>query len=69
MWISKKKYDEIVRRVDELNKELQRLYNTACLVDVKRDGMKVVMTFCQGDRMFTVEAVQVFSGGKEIGID
>lgn len=40
MWISKEKYEDIERRVKELNEELQRLYNMAYLVDIKRDGMK-----------------------------
>lgn len=29
MWISKEKYEDIERRVKELNEELQRLYNLA----------------------------------------
>ena len=66
MWISKEKYEDIERRVKELNEELQRLYNLAYLVDIKQDGMKMVMTFCQGDKMFTIEAVRSISGGKDI---
>ncbi|GEM_PF-4321811 len=66
MWISKEKYEDIERRVKELNEELQRLYNMAYLVDIKRDGMKMVMTFCQGDKMFTIEAVRIISGGKDL---
>ena len=65
MWISKEKYEDIERRVKELNEELQRLYNLAYLVDIKQDGMKMVMTFCQGDKMFTIEAVRIVSGGKD----
>ena len=66
MWISKEKYEDIERRVKELNEELQRLYNMAYLVDIKRDGMKMVMTFCQCDKMFTIEAVRIISGGKDL---
>lgn len=66
MWISKEKYEDIERRVKELNEELQRLYNLAYLVDIKQDGMKMVMTFCQGDKMFTIETVRIISGGKDI---
>ena len=66
MWISKEKYEDIERRVKELNEELQRLYNLAYLVDIKQDGMKMVMTFCQGDKMFTIEAVRIIFGGKDI---
>ena len=66
MWISKEKYEDIERRVKELNEELQRLYNMAYLVDIKRDGMKMVTTFCQGDKMFTIEAVRIISGGKDL---
>ena len=66
MWISKEKYEDIERRVKELNEELQRLYNMAYLVDIKRDGMKMVMTFYQGDKMFTIEAVRIISGGKDL---
>lgn len=36
MWISKEKYEDIERRVKELNEELQRLYNLAYLVDIKQ---------------------------------
>lgn len=66
MWISKEKYEDIERRVKELNEELQRLYNLAYLVDIKQDGMKMIMTFCRGEKMFTIEAVRIISGGKDI---
>lgn len=66
MWISKEKYEDIERRVKELNEELHRLYNLVYLVDIKQDGMKMVMTFCQSDKMFTIEAVRIISGGKDI---
>lgn len=32
MWISQEKYEDIERRVKELNEELQRLYNLAYLI-------------------------------------
>ena len=66
MWISKEKYEDIERRVKELNDELQRLYNLAYLVDIKQDGTRMVMTFCQGDKIFTIEAVRIISGAKEV---
>lgn len=66
MWISKEKYEDIERRVKELDEELQRLYNLAYLVDIKQDRMKMIMTFCQGDKMFTIEAMRIISGSKDI---
>ena len=66
MQTNKERLKEIEWRIKELNEELQRLYNLAYLVDIKQDGMKMVMTFCQGDKMFTIEAVRIISGGKDI---
>ena len=66
MQTNKERLKEIEWPIKELNEELQRLYNLAYLVDIKQDGMKMVMTFCQGDKMFTIEAVRIISGGKDI---
>lgn len=66
MWISREKYEDIERRVKELNTELQRLYNMTYLVDLQTDGMKISMTFCQGDKQFTIEGVRIISGGKDL---
>lgn len=38
MWISKEKYEDIERRVKELNEELQRLYNMAYLTAAGNGG-------------------------------
>ncbi len=66
MWISKEKYEDIERRVQELNNELSRLSKMTYLVDIKTDGMKMILTFCQEDKLFSIEAVRIISGEENI---
>ena len=65
MWVDPKDFMELQKTVNSLNEELKRLYNRTCLVDVKKNGENVTMTFTQGNRTFTVEAVRIISGGEE----
>ncbi|MBR3502430.1 MAG: hypothetical protein IKO06_05950 [Alphaproteobacteria bacterium] len=64
MWISKEKYEDIERRVQKLNEELLRLSKLTYLVDIKTEGIKTVFTFCQEDKLFTVETLRIISGEK-----
>lgn len=55
MWISKEKYEDIERRVKELNEELQRLYNMAYLVDIKRASASACeTTACNLSSIFAI---------------
>ena len=44
MWISKEKYEDIERRVQKLNEELLRLSKMTYLVDIKTEGIKMVLS-------------------------
>ena len=59
MWISKEKYEDIERRVQALNAELQRLYKLTFLVSIETDGEDMTFTFCREDKLIKVKAKRV----------
>ena len=59
MWISKEKYEDIERRVQALNEELQRLSKLTFLVNIETDGKDITFTFCREDKLITVKAKRV----------
>ncbi|MBO6289024.1 MAG: hypothetical protein J6N45_01695 [Alphaproteobacteria bacterium] len=59
MWISKEKYEDIERRVQALNAELQRLYKLTFLVNIETDGEDMTYTFCREDKLIKVKAKRV----------
>ena len=59
MWISKEKYEDIERRVQALNAELQRLYKLTFLVSIETDGEDMTFTFCREDKLIKVKAKHV----------
>ena len=59
MWISKEKYEDIERRVQALNEELQRLYKLTFLVSIETDGEDMTFTFCREDKLIKVKAKRV----------
>ena len=65
MWVSRKDFLELQKTVKTLNEELQRLSKLAYVVDFKRDGLKMDITFYQEGKLYKIEAVEVISGGKD----
>lgn len=65
MWISKEKYEDIERRVQALNAELQRLYKLTFLVNIETDGEDMTFTFCREDKLITVKAKRVDTDGED----
>lgn len=65
MWISKEKYEDIERRVQALNAELQRLYKLTFLVNIETDGEDMTFTFCREDKLITIKAKRVETGGED----
>lgn len=59
MWISKEKYEDIERRVQALNAELQRLYKLTFLVSIETDGEDMTFTFCREDKLIKVKTKRV----------
>lgn len=66
MWISKEKYEDIERRVKELNEELQRLYNLAYLVEYKTErnekghDLLPMQIKCSQLRLFGLPAARIY---------
>ena len=67
MWISRRDFLELQKTVKTLNEELQRLSKLAYVVDFNRDGLKMNITFYQDGKLYKIEAVEVISGGRDIG--
>lgn len=63
MWIKRKDYEDLVKTVADLNKELKRLAARPQLVDMYDDGMKLVFVVHVGGMDYTIETVPVIEGG------
>ena len=64
MWIKDKDYKELVKLVADLNEQLRELAARPQLVDVYKDGMKMVFVIHYGDVDYTIETVPVIEGGR-----
>lgn len=63
MWIKRKDYNELVKKVAELNKQLRVLAARPQLVDMYDDGMKLVFVVHVGGVDYTIETVPIIEGG------
>lgn len=64
MWIKRKDYNELVKKVADLNNELRRLAARPQLVDVYNDGMKMTFVIHVAGVDYTIETVPIIEGGK-----
>lgn len=64
MWIKRKDYDDLVKTVADLNKELKRLAARPQLVDMYNDGMKMTFVIHVAGVDYTIETVPIIEGGK-----
>lgn len=64
MWIKRKDYNELVKKVADLNSELRRLAARPQLVDVYNDGMKMTFVIHVAGVDYTIETVPVIEGGR-----
>ena len=58
MWIRKKHFEQLKAEVKKLNEELVQL------LDLERDGMKLVFTIYNEGKVYRIETVPVITGGR-----
>lgn len=64
MWIRKKDFEQLKAEVKKLNEELVRIAEKPQLLDIERDGMKLVFTIYNEGKIHRIETVPVVTGGR-----
>lgn len=66
MWIRKKHFEQLKAEIEKLNKELVRIAEKQQLLDIERDGMKLVFTIYNEGKVYRIETVPVVTGGRAV---
>lgn len=66
MWIRKKHLEQLKAEVKKLNEELVRIAEKPQLLDIERDGMKLVFTIYNEGKAYRIETVPVVTGGRAV---
>lgn len=66
MWIRKKHFEQLKAEIEKLNKELVRIAEKPQLLDVEREGMKLVFTIYNEGKVYRIETVPVVTGGRAV---
>lgn len=66
MWIRKKHFEQLKAEIKKLNEELVRIAEKPQLLDVEREGMKLVFTIYNEGKVYRIETVPVVTGGRAV---
>ena len=65
MWISKKQYDELAKKVKELNAELKSLSERPQVVSMERNGIKARIVIHMNGKDHYFDTIPYIPGDKE----